>query len=544
MKVKQLLFLVMLFVAGSAMAQSVVERTYEVEKFLMEHGKFHLYSSEAISEDGFDEKYALSCAGIGEKISITADVGADGNLWELEDAGGDWYYIKNNKDCYIPDGNGMLKGCVGMGKGKALVVKLIRNVQDKFKGVIIESHIGSYFRNISIKYTSYSSFKLGSIPVESSSNCFYFVTLDGKTIDDVPEKVSYKFKYASSDNWCEGWDSNRKCVFNSPSELVDGALDTQYLGANFGNKSHQQFVINIRKALGVMARPVIAKAEEFGVELKYNVVDSLENRAKDCAVTKLSDITKRDSASITMFAKWLLHNEAEAESIKKKKETYIGDHVVIFTPQNNRWAWPTFKAWKQAFKPVNGYYYICETQDGALLYSASEDMVYIGYGGYDIVNGVLKSPLDKSNFTGVAMSEKAFLGQENPILYYRGKTFQSQDELSKYKEEERKIEIAKAQEEDKKYEAKKEKQRVANIKAHYARLTRQYGNKAVTAMLNDRPYVGMPAGILREGIKTDGIFILSSGWKITSSYGGRTVYSKGRRRCLAVNGVVKSVYTE
>lgn len=250
----------MLFVAGPAIAQSVEVRTYEVGKFLMEHGKFYLYPSKAISKKkGLEQKYAMSCNGIGEKISSQEAVGADGNLWEVEDAGDGYYYIKNNKGCYIPDDEG-LDACVGKGKGKALKAKLIRNAQGKFKGVMFQKINNLYgkesrrwLNNLYGKNTDYSCIDSPNSAYNSQDDSylsdpnytFYFVTLDGKTIDDVSENVSYHFKYDTPDDWGEfdehyGDLERGKLPHESPFDAVDVALDTRTLVTKrkYGDKTN------------------------------------------------------------------------------------------------------------------------------------------------------------------------------------------------------------------------------------------------------------------------------------------------------------------
>lgn len=290
---------------------------------------------------------------------------------------------------------------------------------------------------------------------------------------------------------------------------------------------------------------------------------------------------KKDSASIDNYVEFLFSANRNAIGVDLR---------------NNKYVWPTVRAMAKVRKPVDGCIIICDEamEEGVartsgidtrmtwgeemtldsyghpiysrryivnlnkpdditiyghryLIYSANEDKLYLGdFYSFrpeyvPLVSGISREnvlPIDKSKFVGLELSEKAFLGLEEPVLHYLGKS--SLKEANAYVAQIQRKFDDKIQAENAQDEARRE----AKIKAHYANLTRKYGQKAVNAMLNDQPYVGMPAGILREGIKTDGVFVLSSGWKITSSYGGRTVYSKGRRRCLAINGVVKSVYTE
>lgn len=679
MKPRHLLLFVMLVVCSLAMAQSVEVHSYDVGKFLKEHGQFRLYPINAKSKKkGIEEKYAISCDKIGGMVSLSGSDGSDGNIWELEDAGNGTYYIKNTKGCYLPDGSDN-KDCIGKGKGKAIKAKFIYNVCDKEKGFLIEDseYSHTYFHNVLGMRSSYSLKKQAEGYLQEPTFMFFFVTLDGKTIDDVPGAISYDFKYKNLEELFKDKVESESEAHKEPWKvLVDRIMDTkditvqksEWKGSDSGyvevsGDNGFQFLRGLEAiSIEKISAPIIKRMkdlENLGLEKPQNeeqIRDSIFGLIRDYAVSKLPElIEKRDSITISTFAWWLCSNRlnsfensiektiveiAEVEKDFQEHETFYRDNGIereklakvnrlwagvwysvkdlnkvtgIDCEFNTRWTWPAVKALTKVIKPIDGYYNIRNTTlsldgedphrwpiveesfkesrtcsqwsydimakfqeatgldlryrnfdhkkadyeksiDESIIYSSKDDRLYIGFYLYpkrEYVNDVVRFytdhietfPIEESKFVGVELNEAALLGKEEPIYHYLGK--QSFDmAVNTIKQ--------KAKNEDQIQEARREqinKEQTEKLNAqarqHRAALVRKYGEKAVNAIVeNDQPYVGMPAGILSEYVAVLGDVGLLSGWKVLSSYGGRTVYGKGRRRCTAVNGKVTAVYTE
>lgn len=581
MKLKQLLLLLMLFVCGSACAQTADTPTYAVGKFLMEHGPFHLYPVGAISKKiGLEEKYALSCAGIGEKISSQEAVGTDGNLWEVEDAGDGYYYIKNNKGCYIPDDTG-LNPCVGKGKGRALKAKLIHNVQGKFNGIVIQKEDESqWFNDLYGKKKEYSCVESQNNSQFSDPNyTFHFVTLDGKTIGDIDESYRIKtFKFSSPDGWEE----------YQGKEMVDLILETKEI-------SFKSLLMAEQHAINKVVEPMLKRINDLGVEpltydSKKSIRDSILNEIRDYAVSKLPELVERnDSNILCSVAKWLCcvqrykewDQVAHYDSHKPLGEDERWGYIT-YGGFSNRWTLPALRALAKVVKPQNGYYIILDSEHNIesnihanysgmtqwtidlvkncvgtldrdysagicekIFYNVNTEKLYIGFfiKDYDYLSGLyydfsekkLKLPFDDSKFIGVELSEASLNGKETPIYHYLG--MNSAEEAHKYLADKHNRVVQKDKKITADVAAKEAKEAAAAQAQFYALMTKKYGAKAVAAMKNNRPYVGMPAAILRE-------WYSSGGWKVRESFRGVTVYGWGNRRIKAVNGKVTAIYTE
>lgn len=566
MKLKQLLLLMMLFVYGSACAQTVETPYYAVGKFLMEHGPFHLYPAGAISKKiGLEEKYALSCAGIGEKISSQEAVGTDGNLWEVEDAGDGYYYIKNNKGCYIPDDTG-LNPCVGKGKGRALKAKLIHNVQGKFNGIVIQKEDESqWFNDLYGKKKEYSCVESQNNSQFSDPNyTFHFVTIDGKTIDDIDESYRIKtFKFRSTNDWKE----------YQGKEMVDLILDTKYISITDLQEAEQH-------AIDKAVEPMLKRINDLGVEpltydSKKSIRDSILNEIKDYAVSKLPELVERNDSTILYdVAMWLC-------DVNYGDGGYRGfDGFSYKYGFRNRWTLPALRALAKVVRPQNEYYIIRNSEEyegyksnysdltqwsrdlakstisrGGLgicekiFYDVNTEKLYIGFfiedaemsGGWSTYCSAkeLTLPFDDSKFIGVELSEASLNGKEPPIYHCLG--LNSSEEAHKYLADKHNKFVQECDKRNANVAAEKAKEEAKEAAAaqaqFYALMTKKYGAKAVAAMKNNRPYVGMPAAILRE-------WYSSGGWKVRESFRGVTVYGWGNRRIKAVNGKVTAIYTE
>lgn len=590
MKLKQLLLLVMLFVAGSACAQSVKETTYDVEKFLVEHGKFSMLPAKAFGKKKA-EKSILSCAGIAQPLSTAGAVGSDGQYWELESDGEGEYLMKNEKGCYLTSNTSI---CAD--KARAAHVRLIGNKRSSFSGFIISSD-GKYLNDVNGSHQKFDWLACKDKSYLTDPNyTFYFTTQDGKTMDDVTPIISYHHKYNDASNWPNRDNSHRdatKAVFyemlkNSGKGIIDVALDTK----NFTSDDLHQAIRFIMGEYHYAASNVDQSSVKFSMEFNPNGLseDSLVAQIKDYAFSKLPDFIrssasseftmklKEDTAFVSMVEKVCagrinyVSNEYESyieksPSLRLKDPTpaYAVASWLLYKQRDyynggwdlsQRWSWEAIKIMAQTLKTNDDYCIISEKRavdlnerfipaklpeikeaaswefsSNQIIYSFTEDKVYVGESYNSTGKHFEYAPFDKSKFLGIAFSEASLSGKEAPEYFYIGRNSQAElekDVAAYHKksnddwEANRAASIAKA--------LKEKAQQEAQIKSY---LIGKYGSKAYNAMERNSPYVGMPSAILTE-----------YGWKVKDSFGGRTVYRYGRKRCLAINGVVKSVYTE